>query len=174
MKEKEFEKLVSKYKNMIYSIIRKYYIKNNSVVICEQDLFQEGLIALYDAQKSYSEKENVSFSTFAYVLIKRRIVKTIIKYNLIYYNETVHYDNFDKSDYYFQISYSNSKINEYKDIINSYSKTCNEEEKQILNLYLSNNSYKNIANKLNCSVKYVDNRLQKMKKDLNFYAERVH
>lgn len=57
---------------MIYSIINKYYVQKTAIILQEEDLYQEALIALYEAKQKFDESLNVSFTTFA-TLIDRRI-----------------------------------------------------------------------------------------------------
>ncbi|WP_338449792.1 sigma-70 family RNA polymerase sigma factor [Niallia oryzisoli] len=65
--EFEFEQLAAEYSNMIYSIIYSLQIYKN-----QDDFYQIGLIALWDASKNFDEQKG-KFSTYAYSFIKGRI-----------------------------------------------------------------------------------------------------
>ena len=64
--------LVKEYEKLVYSIIINYANDYN-----KEDLFQEGMMGIIDASKTYDEKSNTKFSTFAYMHILGRVLKYI-------------------------------------------------------------------------------------------------
>lgn len=64
--------LVKEYEKLVYSIIINYANDSN-----KEDLFQEGMMGIIDASRTYDEKSNTKFSTFAYMHILGRVLKYV-------------------------------------------------------------------------------------------------
>lgn len=64
--------LIKEYEKLVYSIIKKYSNESN-----REDLFQEGMMGLLDASKNYDVNSNTKFSTYAYMHILGRVLKTV-------------------------------------------------------------------------------------------------
>lgn len=75
--EKAFETLVSSYKRVLEYHIRQ--IDPNPEHF--DDLFQEGLIGLLKAVRSYDETKSASFATFASSCIRNSIISGVRKYS---------------------------------------------------------------------------------------------
>ena len=71
--QEAFTKLLKQFKPMIYKIIYSNQLDKGDFRIDENDLFQEGSLALYKAALSYEEERNVRFSSYAYMVIRSRI-----------------------------------------------------------------------------------------------------
>ncbi len=71
--EKSLESLLNSFKPMVSSIARGYFLVGGD----EEDLVQEGMIGLYKAVEKYNEESKTTFSTFAYLCIKRQVQNTI-------------------------------------------------------------------------------------------------
>lgn len=169
MEDEKFEKLCEKYHKMIYSIINSLHIYNGANVLSNQDLYQEALIALYEAQKCYDIKYDSSFTTFAYIVIKRKLVKITQKHNKIAENESISYDGFEKFDYFDKLGYELENEFDYPKARNRFYKYLQKLEtsdRKIIDLYLKRKSYQQIAETLKISTKKVDNRLQSIKRKL--------
>lgn len=67
--------LIRKNKNLIYHIINRYYSYMNKDT--KEDLYQEGLFALFNCIKKYDKNKEVLFSTYAY----NSIINYLIKFN---------------------------------------------------------------------------------------------
>jgi RNA polymerase sigma factor (sigma-70 family) len=63
-----FDELVVQYKPMIHKIIRSLHIYRN-----EDEFYQTGLIALWEATKSFDDKKG-SFSNYAYTCMKGKML----------------------------------------------------------------------------------------------------
>ncbi|MGP4038746.1 sigma-70 family RNA polymerase sigma factor [Gracilibacillus sp. D59] len=63
-----FEEVLTSYERMIHHLIHKYQIRD-----VEGEFFQEGLIAVWEAFKSY-DKTKSKFSTYVYSCIARRFI----------------------------------------------------------------------------------------------------
>ena len=65
--------LINKYKELVYMKVSKYFIIGAE----KDDLFQEGMIGLFKAIKSYKENKHNSFKTFANMCIERQLITAI-------------------------------------------------------------------------------------------------
>lgn len=66
-------KTVSMFKNLVYSIAKKYCYDNQDL----EDLYQVGMIGLEHALENYKEESIAKFSTYAHFYIKGEILKYI-------------------------------------------------------------------------------------------------
>lgn len=170
-----FDILVENYKNMIYKIIRSYSLRQGDYLIDEDELYQEGCIALYDACKTYSRINKCKFSSFAYVVIKRRINREVFKYIGIYNSEALSIDKLDANDkeMFFEDKYVEDNPIEYikrenrKEDIEKALKNFNSVDQKIIRLRIDGYSYDEIGKLLKISAKRVDNRIQYIKKKKN-------
>lgn len=174
-----FQDLQTKYHNMIHSIINKFYISKGGHFLENQDLYQEGLIALYEASLKYSQEYKASFTTFAYMVIERRILRVIKKHNRLVNYETISYDVFEKIDHINIIAQKDNyeeddEILKMYDLLKKYIKKLNKQEQEIINEYLKKKTYEEIGLKLGINKKKVDNSLLKIKRKLKeFYKEKA-
>ena len=137
----------------------------------EDDLFQEGLMGIISAVKLYDENKNRSFSSFATTCIKTRIIDSIrsaTRYKHKPLNEATSLDGNEGSiilktasitdpiDIYLQKERLDNFHNNLKSVLN-------KQQAQILDLYLQGFSYREISDKLNISVKKIDNSLYAIK-----------
>ncbi|MDO4499762.1 MAG: sigma-70 family RNA polymerase sigma factor [Erysipelotrichaceae bacterium] len=167
-----YEELLKQYKNMIYSIINTYETDYGDYKVNREDLFQEGCIALYDACFSYTFDRDVKFSTYVYVLIKRRISLAYKKSLLTYQMETYSLDNISLSDHCSNIATQYVCDNpiayharqERNEAIQEKLSKLREQDREIIMLRINNYSYEEIAQKLNIKKKRIDNRLFRLKK----------
>jgi RNA polymerase sigma factor (sigma-70 family) len=70
-----FDELVVQYQPMIHKIIRSLHIYRN-----EDEFYQTGLIALWEATKSFDDKKG-SFSNYSYTCMKGRMLHQMNKTN---------------------------------------------------------------------------------------------
>lgn len=166
-----FQDLQTRYHNMIYSIINKFYIDKGACVLEKQDLYQEGLIALYEASLKYNEQYKASFTTFSYMIIERRILRFIKKHNRLVNHEVLSYDAFEKVDHLNIISKKEegkdeNEIFKMHDLLKKYISKLNELDQSIINGYLKNKSYEEIGRELGINKKKVDNSLLRIKRKL--------
>lgn len=159
--------LMTNYKKLVNKIARKYFIIGADL----NDVIQEGMIGLFNAYSNYNQQKNVQFRTFATICINRQIISAIkkaykhskndliddVNLNEIYSNEKIISPEDDFIDH------ENFKI--LKDEIKS---KLSKLETQILNEFLQNSSYEEIASNLNISKKSVDNALSRIRNKLNY------
>ena len=173
------ELLVERYKNLVRSIARTYFIAGADY----DDIIQEGMIGLFKAIKCYDLNKDSSFRTFADMCIKRQIitaVKASTRQKHIPLNSSVSFDKqaFEaengKESYDF-IDAGNGQNPEELFIKEEELKTMREKidlllsdfERSVLKLYLSGRSYQDIGKIVGKSGKSIDNALQRVKRKLD-------
>lgn len=168
--EREFEKLVNEHQGMITSIIKNLELECGHFKVSRQDLNQEGLIALYEAYKSYDKKSGVKFSTFAYMVIKRKLNKYYRSCIYRYQMEAISIDTYELFDHHplscgHQVN--DSKIDlaceSSSKRVDYLFRQLREEDQNIVALRCLNNTYDEIADKLNITKKKVDSRLSRIR-----------
>lgn len=156
------------YDNLIWSIVRKILTKINDnyyYVGLEDDLFQEGYIALMTALGKYDSSQNIQFSTFAYKYVYGYCLNYLKKEYYSLRNEDIDSspilsDYSYEMDLYFEIDLI-KEINNKLKIIN---KKVPQTEENILKDRLCNGySLQKCAELNNCSIKKVSNVVNKYK-----------
>lgn len=164
--EKCLDLLMASYKKLVTTISRKYFIIGADI----NDVIQEGMIGLFNAYINFDEEKNVQFKTFASTCINRQILSAIKK-AYKFSNELTIEDNLN-------IFTNNSPIvspeedfifnEEYKHLLKEIEKLLSKKEQEILNLFLENKSYDEIAEELHVSKKSVDNALSRIRNKLKY------
>ena len=135
------------------------------------DLVQEGMLGFLDAVKTYDASKGSSFKTYAEVCINNRIVSAVrtsfnnknvaLSSALPYEPEKV--DEADSDADPANIVSEKEDSEHLRDIL---SQGLSDFEKQVVDLRLMDLSYSQIAEKLGCSEKAVDNALQRIRKKM--------
>lgn len=168
--------LMEKYKELVNMKVSKYYIVGAE----KEDIFQEGMIGLYKAIKSYSENKNTSFKSFANMCIERQLITAIktsnrqkhMPLNSYLSLNTSAYDDEDNTE--LLDVFNNTAVEDpldtitkkeyYKTVENVIDKSLSNFEKQVLARFMKGESYIDIANKLDAPVKSIDNAIQRIRK----------
>lgn len=170
------EKLITKYKELVNMKVSKYFIIGAE----KEDIYQEGMIGLYKAIKSYDFDKQNSFKTFANLCIERQLITAIktsnrqkhMPLNSYLSLSASAYDNEDDTEL---IEIFNSRQTEdpletitkkeyYKAIEDKIDQTLSDFEKEVLHRYAKGESYTTIAEKLDTPVKSIDNAIQRIRK----------
>jgi len=181
--EKSVNQLMSKYKSLVLSISRKYFLINLST----DDLVQEGMLGLFNAFRNYKFENKTSFRTYASICIERQIQSALIKNNrnkniplntyfsidnqgkILLSNKNDDDENDDDDTGFFIASNSltpeesvvfKERINEVNENIN---KLLSLFEKKVLRLYVKGLNYVEIARELKKEPKSIDNALRRIK-----------
>ena len=170
------ECLMNRYKDLVNMKISKYFIVGAE----KEDIFQEGLIGLYKAIKSYDGEKQNSFRTFANLCIERQLITAIKTSNRQKHMPLNSYlslnaNAFEGDEDTSLMDIFNAKSTEdpldtitkkeyYKDIESKIDKTLSDFEKEVLHRYAKGESYIKIAEKLNTPVKSIDNAIQRIRK----------
>ena len=168
------ETLFNRYKIMLNSICRSYYLINGD----DDDVMQEGMIGLFKAINTFDN--NYVFSSYAYKCIKNSIITAIKKSNTDKNKPLNNFislsgsddDDMDKSvivssglNFNPESTFINSE-NE-KELRNKIETMLTPLEFEILKQYLDGFSYVDIAKRLDKNTKSVDNAIQRIRKKLS-------
>lgn len=164
--ENALDELMNNYKKLVSKISRRYFIIGADV----NDVIQEGMIGLFNAYVNYDETKNAQFKTFATLCINRRILNAI--------NKSKKLASVVLSDDNLEIITKNSPIftpeedfifnEEYKMLLEEIKKVLSNKENLILNKFLENKSYDEIAEELDITKKSVDNALARIRNKLKY------
>lgn len=170
--------LIHKYKELVNIKVSKYYIIGAE----HDDIVQEGLIGLFKAIKCYKPDMHNSFKTFANMCIERQLITAIKTSNrqkhmplnsYLSLNMSA-YDDDDEDDTQVMEVFNAALIEDpldtitkkeyYATVENAIEKSLSDFERQVLDRYISGDSYVEIAQKLDTPVKSIDNAIQRIRK----------
>ncbi len=162
--------MFDRYKNLVKAISRSYFLIGGD----KEDLFQEGLLGLFNAIISYNGKS--SFKSYAYVCVRNSIVSVIKTYNTLKNRPLLNYVSLtsftegdkDKVDFVVdeegfdpETAYINKESTE--ELKNKIKSALSCLENEILTYYLKGYSYAEIAQNTNKNVKSIDNAIQRIR-----------
>lgn len=164
--------LIQRYVPLVILRVRTYAKSG----LDEDDLFQEGMIALLKAVRSYRDCFKGSFKTFAVVCINNKL-NSAIRAHMRDKNAPMreYLSLSDSNVTEEQLADSSVQNNpEFRVIENEEVDACNrcidnflsQFEQQVLRLFLSSYSYEEMARHLESSTKAVDNALQRVRRKL--------
>ena len=172
------EKLLNKYKELVNMKIGKYFIIGAE----KEDIYQEGMIGLYKAIKSFDIDKQNSFKTFANLCIERQLITAIKTSNrqkhqplnsYLSLNATAYNDDDENDTSLIEIFNSHTvedpldtitKKEYYKRVEDKIEENLSDFEKKVLHRYARGESYVSIAEKLDSPVKSIDNAIQRIRK----------
>lgn len=161
------ETLMNEYKKLVTKISRNYFIIGAEF----EDVIQEGMIGLFNAYNNFDETKNTSFKTYATILINRQIINAIKK--AYKYNNQDLFADLNLKDFEDDLEvFSPEEFIINKESHSILLREINEKlsplEISILEEFLKNETYEEIAKKLKLNKKSVDNALTRIKKKLNY------
>ena len=182
MKEFEdeyIENLIISYSSIIRSICRKFYLVGGS----QEDLFQEGMIGLFEAYKSFDKSKgdysSDAFKAFAIMCIKRQVLDAVKHANTKKNMPLNNYVSFSRADYHSDdetlgeaIAYLESPDEPLETVIdrenfdeklNIAISALSGYEQNVISLYLEGLPAQEIATKLDKDVKSIYNSLERIK-----------
>jgi RNA polymerase sporulation-specific sigma factor len=169
-------------------IVRRYYgfvrLKASSYFLIggdSDDLIQEGLVGLYKAVRDYRSDRESSFRNFAELCITRQIitaVKTATRNKHTPLNQYISFSQTpaasgDSEPTLDEVLPGPAHIDPVNQVISTeelhslvacLSSVLSELESSVLSLYLDGRSYEEVAERLTCDTKTVDNALQRVKR----------
>lgn len=172
--------LMNKYKNLVRSRARTLFL----VGADKEDLIQEGMIGLYKAIRDFNGEKNISFQSFAELCITRQMYSAIKGSNTKKNQPLNNYISIDSMEG------REGLENPLEQLLgNNFEKNKNPEqlvldkeaadvleytlvghlsdlEKKVLQFYMKDMNYNQIAEALGKEPKAVDNALQRIKKKL--------
>ncbi len=144
----------AKHERLVRSIVRKVMRKFWAMGLDENDLFQEGIIALWKAVTHYQGSKGAKFETYASTVIYNRIVDVIRTHKEIITIGTEPMPVFKSGE--------EGTTTELLKILDEVLDVCNDFEKAIFNAYFQGYSYQEICEIFDVSKKKVDNTIQKI------------
>ncbi len=165
--------LLYRYKNTVKATCRQFFLIGGD----EEDLTQEGMIALFGCISSY-KPECGSFKAYANTCVRHKVIDAVRKSGRDKNKPLADFVDVQSiSDGEFLCSTDTNPETLYlsaegeKLILKSIYETLTEHEQSLFLLYLDGLSYAEIAAKEQLSVKQVDNRLQRIKKKLKSVSD---
>ena len=181
------EFLMDKYKNLVRSRARTLFL----VGADKEDLIQEGMIGLYKAIRDFKQEKNNSFRNFAELCINRQMYSAIKRSNTQKNQPLNNYISFDSmavaegeesgAGQLFGINFEKNKNPEQlvldKEAADVLEYTLvghlSDMEKKVLDFYMKDFNYNQIAAALGKEPKAVDNALQRIKKKLTLVLKEL-
>lgn len=171
------ETLINKYKDLVNMKVGKYFIIGAE----KEDIYQEGMIGLYKAIKSFNFEKQNSFKTFANLCIERQLITAIktsnrqkhMPLNSYLSLNGAAYEDDENDTSLIEIFNSHTvedpletitKKEYYKSVEDKIEENLSSFEKQVLHRYVEGESYTTIAQKLDSPVKSIDNAIQRIRK----------
>ncbi len=169
--------MIDKYKNCILTILKSFLKEYNIIGVEVADLYQEGLIGLMHAIKTFDKEKDVTFYTYANTCIRSSIISAMrqtfrMKNRIL--NNSFSLDKLieDSNHNYYEIfrdeSYDPNRIlikdEENQEIIDAIKSRLSKGELVIFELKLKGLNNTEIAELLNKSKKYVENTMFRVNK----------
>ncbi len=171
--------LLNKYKNLVRGKAKTLFLIGGD----RDDLIQEGMIGLYMAIRDFDPEKHASFQTFADLCTTRRIYKAIEHSNAqkhMALNEFISLDNeaSGENDELSLLAHEDDlglgnpeslflRKEEDDSLFEKLRNTLSPFELDVLELYLADTSYGEMAKRLSRSEKAVDNAIQRIRKKLH-------
>lgn len=171
--------LLNKYKNLVRGKAKTLFLIGGD----RDDLIQEGMIGLYSAIRDFDPEKHASFQTFADLCTTRRIYKAIDSSNARKHrvlNESLSLDNEaegENDELSLRPGDDDSGLGnpeslflrkeEDDSLFEKLRNTLSPFELDVLELYLADTSYGEMAKRLSRSEKAVDNAIQRIRKKLH-------
>lgn len=178
--EAAIEVLFERYKDIVRKKAKAMYLAGGD----SDDLIQEGMIGLYKAVRDYDDTKEAAFKTFASMCINRQLINAVTVSNRKKNMPLNTYVSFDMPAYpdednetrLVDILKPESEQNPEKLFIDrEYSDSFKKKlfdrlsgfEKQVLQLYMEDNDYRQIAMLLGKTPKSIDNAIQRIRVKAN-------
>lgn len=159
------------------ALVRAKAASFHSFALEADDLWQEGLLGLYHAARTYRVEGEASFRTYAGVCISNRIITAYRaqcsqKNRILNDSLSLQDEGFSDRD---QLAAASGVLDPEAQVlaeervrtVNAHlNQSLSDLEKDVLNLYLNGYAYREIAEKLSISSKGADNAIQRIRKKL--------
>lgn len=156
----------------VHVLVRNFLASSAKIAIESDDLFQEGMLGVLSAVKSYDSSRNANFKTYVAYCVRNRLISASRKRseNSVFTSETVPLDNSAES-VSCGLSVEDAAIGKdrFVRILEYINSKLSETELNVLKLFLSGLSYEEIALKTGASVKSVDNALQRARQKIRSF-----
>ncbi|MHB8491901.1 MAG: RNA polymerase sporulation sigma factor SigH [Solirubrobacteraceae bacterium] len=177
-------RLIRRYQSFVRLKASSYFLAGGDT----EDLLQEGLVGLYKAIRDYRPDRESSFRNFAELCITRQIitaVKTATRKKHVPLNQYVSFSSTPAAageepatlDQLLAGPSAGEPLNqvvsaqELRALLGCLSTALSELESRVLGSYLDGYSYEDIAARLGCETKTVDNALQRVKRKVSAHLD---
>jgi RNA polymerase sporulation-specific sigma factor len=179
------DRLVRRYHGFVRLKASSYFLIGGE----SDDLIQEGLVGLYKAIRDYRPERESSFRNFAELCITRQIitaVKTATRNKHTPLNSYVSFsqtpaaggeegeptmaDVLPGSPVHDPVNQVIS-TEEIRSLVSCITSVLSDLESSVLSLYLDGRSYEDVAERLECDTKTVDNALQRVKRKVGMHLD---
>ncbi len=181
-----FDCLIDRYKEMVSIKANKFFMIGSE----KEDMLQEGYMGLYKAVKSFDQKKQNSFKTFAGLCIERQMITAVKNSNRqkhiplnssLSLNSEAYEENDDTE--IIEILDTRKTGEDPLDIITkkeyfsivetAINDSLSDFEKKVLTHYKNGETYAEIATKLESKVKSVDTAIQRIRKKAIKIKQRI-
>ena len=176
--------LIRRYSSFVRLKASSYFLAGGDT----EDLYQEGLVGLFKAIRDFQPNRESSFRSFAELCITRQIitaVKTATRKKHAPLNQYVSFSQTPAAGGEEQVSLEQllpgpashepftqvACAEELSALLDCLTTSLSELESRVLAYYVDGASYEQIAERLGCSVKTVDNALQRVKRKVAGHLE---
>ncbi len=161
------EQVMRGYARLVKAIAHRYVLAGGD----NEDLLQEGMLALFDALHTFDATQGVPFGGYAAVCIDRRIcsaVRASLAQKHVPLNRAISYSSCEEGNHQ-QSPNTNPEtlvigMEARNELRQQLFATLSTFEARVLSLYLDGFSYYEIAEKLGKTAKSIDNAIQRIRK----------
>ena len=178
------DKLIRRYQGFVRLKASSYFLVGGDA----DDLVQEGMLGLYKAIRDYRTDRESSFRNFAELCITRQIitaVKTATRNKHAPLNQYVSFGQTPAANGESETTIEevlpgpaafdplNQAISseELASLVTCLKGSLSEMESSVLGFYLEDRSYEEVASRLGCDTKTVDNALQRVKRKVTIHLQ---
>ena len=156
---KDINDVIKENEKLVYYVIKKYFPKE----MTDEDIFQEGLIGLWEAITKFDETKGFKFETFAIACIKLKIARAIQRrsYKLRAEDENLVYDT-EETSVMDMLKDGTSRV-DFNIALEEIWEEFDETERKIVNLKARDKKEKDIAEVLNITPRSVRRRTRTIK-----------
>lgn len=181
--QQAMDQIIARYRGFVRLKASAYFLAGGD----SEDLIQEGLIGLFKAVRDYRPEREASFRSFAELCVTRQIITAI---------KTAARNKHTPLNTY--VSFSNTRAGseqettladvlpddpvtdpvnqaisteELQSLVECLGKVLSPLESQVLAMYLEGRSYEEVAERLECNPKSVDNALQRVKRKVETHLK---
>lgn len=166
-----FDTIASRYLGLISSAAKKY--RGMAADIDDSDMIQEGMVALLSACRSYASGKGTSFKNYLMLCVENRyrsMMRSSARQSAVPARSMISFED-DASAAFDPTVTSLPELVETKEYIDSLHRILKSSlsnlEYKVAILHLSGYTYKEISNRLNISLKSVDNAQTRIRQKLS-------
>ncbi len=177
------DQIIERYRGFVRLKASAYFLAGGE----SEDLIQEGLIGLFKAVRDYRSDREASFRSFAELCVTRQIItaiKTAARNKHTPLNTYVSFSHSraggDQETTLAEVLPSDPVVDpvnqaisseELRSLVDCLGEVLSPLESRVLAMYLEGRSYEEVAERLECNAKSVDNALQRVKRKVGAHLK---